>query len=65
MKPEFVQAAATLAAVALQKNVKENNDITEDLLQSALLSAMRALHGAQQQWARERPEPPQMLTRRT
>ena len=50
MKPEFAQAAATLAAVALQKRVKDNDDITEDLMKSALLSAMRALQTAQEEW---------------
>ena len=62
MKPEFAQAAATLAAVALQKRVKENDDITEDLMESALLAAMRALHRAQKQWEKEHPSPPTYLT---
>ena len=53
MKPEFAQAAATLAAVALQKRVKDNDDITEDLMKSALLSAMRALQTAQEEWEAE------------
>lgn len=63
MNPEFAQAAATLAAVALQKCVKQNSDITEDLMESALLAAMRALHQAQKQWEKEHPSPPPVLTR--
>lgn len=62
MKPEFAQAAATLAAVALQKRVKENSDITEDLMESALLAAMRALHNAQKKWEKEHPRPPEYLS---
>lgn len=55
MKQEWIQAAATLAAVALQKNVNNKEDITEDLMQSAFLAAMRALQGAQQQWEKDNP----------
>lgn len=57
MKQEWMQAAATLAAVALQKNVKNNEDITEGLMQSAFLAAMRALQGSREQWEKENPPP--------
>lgn len=55
MKSEHLQAAATLAAVALQKRVNANEDITEELMKSALLSAYQAIQDAQEEWRSRNP----------
>ncbi|WKL15957.1 hypothetical protein QYQ99_27225 [Comamonas testosteroni] len=55
MKPELVQAAATLAAVALQKCVQANEDITEAHMKSALLSAYQAIQDAEHEWRSRNP----------
>ncbi len=57
MKPEHLQAAATLAAVALQKKVQQNEDITEELMTSALLSAHRAVLQAEAEVLKHQPRP--------
>lgn len=49
MKTEHVQAAATLAAVALQKRVAANDDITEELMKSAFLAAYDAIQAAEEE----------------
>lgn len=49
MKQEYMQAAATLAAVALQKRVQANDDITEELMKSAFLAAYDAIQMAEEE----------------
>ena len=49
MKPEYLQAAATLAAVALQKRVQAKDDITEELMKSAFLAAYDAIQTAEEE----------------
>lgn len=55
MKPELIQAAATLAAVALQKRVAANDDITEEVMASALVAAYQAIQDAQEEWRSRNP----------
>lgn len=62
MKTELISAAATLAAVALQKRVEAKEDITEELMASALTSAYRAILQAQFDWIQAHPTPPMSKT---
>lgn len=55
MKNELIPAAAALAAVALQKRVQANEDITEELMTSALLAAYRSIQQAQKEWLTQHP----------
>lgn len=55
MKDELTTAAATLAAVALQKRVLAGDDITEELMTDALMAAARAIQLAQKKLIRESP----------
>jgi len=55
MKDELTAAAATLAAVALQKRVMAGDDITEELMTDALVAAARAIQVAQRQLLRDGP----------
>jgi len=48
MKDEL-EAAATLAAVALQKRVMAGEDITEQVMADALLAAARAIQAAKKE----------------
>ncbi len=55
MKDELIPAAATLAAVALQKRVAAGDDITEELMASALVSAYQAIQDAKKTWQKTHP----------
>ncbi|CUB01287.1 hypothetical protein Ga0061062_112135 [Comamonas thiooxydans] len=58
MKTEHWQAAATLAAVALQKRVNANEDITEELMTSALQAAHRAILQVERDYLNRTPPTP-------
>lgn len=57
MKNELIPAAAALAAVALQKRVQAGDDITEELMKSAMTSAYQAILQAQFDWIQKYPMP--------